>query len=439
MDKKGNNKLNSIDIYIIIACFIIYLTWAIIIPYNHAPDEYMRYKIPEFIYKYGYLPHGSDARIRDATWGFSYAFTPIFSYIVSALFMKITSFFTTSVNALLLSARMVSVLASTGTAYFSIKISKKLFDGVFRYVFVIATVILPEFVFVSAYVNNDAFGIFTVAWIVYGLILSEENEWNIKSCIFLGCGVGLCALSYFNCYGIILVALFYGVVSVVKNKNIEDKFGFLLSRFACVLIVALIVAGWWFIRNAIIYNGDFLGLRASSECAEMYAAKGFKPSQRVTLSSMNISLRSFLAVYYGWTLSTYESFIGKFDYMSLSLPMCFYYIFLVIIFISLIGLFMMEKRKKNKENGLLSVSMIFMCVITVFISVWYSYFNDFQAQGRYLLPMLIPINILLVTGWSGFFEKKDDKAKLIMAFIIVVIYVATVIESTMGVIVPAYL
>jgi len=47
--------------------------------------------------------------------------------MISAVFMKITGLFTASSKALLLSARMVSVLLGVGTVWCTIRISKKLF------------------------------------------------------------------------------------------------------------------------------------------------------------------------------------------------------------------------------------------------------------------------------------------------------------------------
>lgn len=432
-------KLNKTDIYIIFACFLIYLTWAIVIPYDHCPDEHMRYAVPQFIYKYGYLPHGGDERIIDTTWGFSYAFTPILSYIISVFFMRFTSLFTTSGNILLLSARMVSVLASTGTVFFSIKISKKIFPGMFRYIFVIGTALLPQFVFISSYVNNDAYGIFTVAWIIYALILAEEKNWNLKSCIFLGIGVGLCLLSYYNCYGIIPIAFIYAIISVYKNEKIEHKGKIIASRTIVVLVLAFLVAGWWFVRNAIIYDGDFLGLEACEKCAEKYAVFEFKPSQRTTIKSLNLPFRELLSIYCFWARTTYESFIGNFDYMTLPLPTIYYMMFFVIIILSFVGMIVLLKSKTQKKDLLFDSSMAAMCILTVALNVSYSYFSDFQPQGRYCMPMLISLNVLLVRGWSGFFKKENKKAEIIMIISLVFVYTITIIESIDGVLIPAYL
>ena len=421
-----NNKINQEQIFYICllgGCFLLYLMWAMIIPFDHGPDEHMRYQIPQFIYKYGYLPHGGDERIREATWGISYGFTPITSYIISALFMKITSFFTKSASALLLSARFVSVISSTGTVYFCIKISKKLLTGVFRYVFVISVALLPQFVFISSYVNNDAFGIFTIAWVIYAMLVAKEKNWDLKSCIFLGIGLGLCALSYYNCYGIILVALFYAIISVCFDKNIDNKLKFIFIRILWVAVPAFIIAGWWFIRNAIIYDGDFLGLNTSAKYSQMYAVEAYKPSNRLTPNNMSMSLKEML-IDRKWLESTISSFVGKFDAMSVPLEDWCYNIMYIVAVIGLLGSFIPRKiSKMNIKNydWIFELSMYIMCITTIGISVFYSYFSDFQPQGRYCLPMLVSLNIILFNGWSAIFNRCNWMVKCVVALSLVCI------------------
>ena len=122
---KKNRK--KIEIIFIILIFAYYLIWNISQPYNSAPDEAMKYDICKYIYQNNKLPHGGEESIRNPIWGISYAFQPILSYMVSSLFMKVTSIFTTNDFALVVAARLVSTLSMTAFVYFVMKISKKLF------------------------------------------------------------------------------------------------------------------------------------------------------------------------------------------------------------------------------------------------------------------------------------------------------------------------
>ena len=44
-----------------------------------------------------------------------------------------------------------------------------------------------------------------------------------------------------------------------------------------MLGIVFLVAGWWFIRSGILYDGDFLGMKTSSIYAEKYAIDELKP------------------------------------------------------------------------------------------------------------------------------------------------------------------
>ena len=48
--------------------------------------------VADYIYKHhGALPGGDDPAVRNKVWGISYAYYPVVSYMVSALFMRIST------------------------------------------------------------------------------------------------------------------------------------------------------------------------------------------------------------------------------------------------------------------------------------------------------------------------------------------------------------
>ena len=190
-----------------VSALIICCAWTIIQPFNSAPDEYMHYQIAQFIYQKGTLPFGGDPEIINPIWGTSYGFTPILAYIIGAAFMKITSIFTINETALLMSARLVSILCNTGTVIMCFKIADKLLKGVYRWIFVVFVALLPQFIYIGSYVNSDALAIFSTSLIIYSWIYGLTSKWSRKSCVLLAFGISLCALSYYNAYGFILCSM----------------------------------------------------------------------------------------------------------------------------------------------------------------------------------------------------------------------------------------
>lgn len=380
--------------------FFLCLFWACIIPFDHSPDESMRFTICQYIYQHGSLPQGDAIEIRNPIWGFSYGFTPVLSYIIGAVFMKIANLFVGEAG-IVLAARLVSVLFSAGTAYFTIRIAQRIWPEPYAKILVIAVIFLPEFIFISSYVNNDALGVFTVAWTIFNMLDAKDKKWDFKSCCRLGISIGVCLLSYYNCYGVILIAVFYSVLMVFQDQTINSKCKFISIRILWVVFFVILVAGWWFIRNFILYNGDFLGFHASRACSELYALDGYKPSQRDTPHNMGQSLKQMFFDRQ-WLYYSSRSYIAGFDYLKLWLPNHMYIWMGGVYGIGLIGNFIKSKQEIFKSSGkrIFTLCMVIMCLVTAGLSIYYSFFIDFQAQGRYCLPMCIPLGILVIWGWQ---------------------------------------
>ena len=212
--------MNKKDYYwakymLIFSFFCISFGTSIFLKTEHAPDEAMRMLIPEYIVSHHTLPNGMEESVRHPLWGFSYALYPYLTAIISSVFMAITSLFTKNAAALLTAARLTSVLSGTGTLIVVFLIGEELFErresallgGIF-------VGFLPQFVFLSCYVNNDSFAVFTVALIIYFWIRGMKSAFCKKDCIGLGAGCGLCALSYYNAYAYLLcsILLFFALM-----------------------------------------------------------------------------------------------------------------------------------------------------------------------------------------------------------------------------------
>lgn len=328
----------------------------------------------------------------------------------------------------------------------TIKISEKLFKGIYKWLFVIMIAFLPQFAFLGSYINNDSLALFSISMIIYSWIFAYENKWNVKSCILLGTGIGICALSYYNAYGYILFSIIFFIAS---NIFLNNKFDFkdILKKGVIIAGIAFLIAGWWFIRNAIIYNGDFLGLSTETEYSEMYAKPEFKPSARKTPKREGKSLWQMISSMH-WARMTYRSFIGLFGYMSILIPLFIYRDYFILFVIGFIGflfgfkeLFIYNKEKNNDKNKILmNFSFVGTIIIPIILSLYYSYTSDFQPQGRYIMPMLIPFMYFIVFGISKLLDKivKNKIIKNILITILIGIIIYICLFCLIKVIIPFY-
>ena len=411
LEKMKENKKIIITLFLI-CIFCYYLTWTISQPFNSCPDEGMKWDICKYIYENNKLPHGEDEAIRNPIWGISYGFQPIFTYMIGAVFMKIISIFTTHQFALVMAARLVSTISMTLVIYFTIKISQKFFKGIYKYLFIVFIAFQPITAFLASYINNDSTALLATTVIIYLWILGLESNWKNKHCVLLGIAIGFCTLTYYNAYGYILCSIILCLISVILNK-METKQ--IIQKVLIVAIMAFLVAGWWFIRNAIIYNGDFLGINAQNECGDKYALHDYKPSTRLTFQKEGKSL-IYMIVEKEWLNTTAVSFIGIFGYHTIMMSTKIYYCYLAIWVIGAIGclinfkeLFMYKKEEKNKY--LLNYIFVASIIIPVLLSMYYSYASDYQPQGRYIMGIIVPFTYFLVKGIETLLEKfiKSEK------------------------------
>ena len=80
-----------------------------------------------------------------------------------------------------------------------------------------------------------------------------------------------------------------------------------------IAAVTLVLCGWWFVRNAILYDGDFIGRKACAECAEKYAAIDYRPSRYPTPEKLKWTWKDILLYQdpgwnHNWLLTVLVSF-----------------------------------------------------------------------------------------------------------------------------------
>ena len=180
----------------VLACFLFYFAWAAVKWENYGPDENMRLMIPRFILKHGALPTGWEGEVLQGSWGISYGFKPTqLPALCSALFMKIASLFGGFGDTLVVAARMTSVLAGAGGIFVLFRAMGRLFSRPVKWFLVILTASLPQYAFLSSYVNNDIVAVFGTFLVLWAWILAAKEGWRAKTVILLAIGIGVVGLS----------------------------------------------------------------------------------------------------------------------------------------------------------------------------------------------------------------------------------------------------
>lgn len=427
-----------LEIGYVILCGCFFFIWSISKELNYGPDEFMRYQIPEYIFKYGALPNGNSIELRSEVWGFSYAYYPNFiGPIFSTLFMKIVSLFTMDEFALLVAARFTSVLSGMFTVLFLFKICHRLFSIETKWVVTILCSMIPQFVFLTSYVNNDIICVCGSSIICYAWVCGLQDGWKYKNALILSVGIIIATLSYYNSYGWILCSIFLFVLSYVLQKGEKDyKTMFRIGCFIAIIVITF--SAFFFIRNAILYQGDFLGMKSLNISSEKYAEEWLKPSNRNTPANLGMSLpqmfRSIEWTGHTWGSMTRKSFIGVFGYMTVYLPDWIYTSFYILCIVCAIGFLGQiitwvikgtEFYFGNRQKTVLFYGAILVSFcIPIGLSIYYSFAVDYQPQGRYCYPMIIALVIIFGTGIEWYFSKMKSWYSSILSMILSCTFIA---------------
>ena len=225
-----------------------------------------------------------------------------------------------------------------------------------------------------------------------------------------------------------------------------------------IAAVTLVLCGWWFIRNAVLYNGDFLGRKSCAECAEKYAQKDYRPSLYPTPAKLGWNWKDIILYqdpgwYHNWILTVCVSFIGTFGQMEIYMPYTVSKLYMLFFAVGIISVFFVKEtfdlRKKmyvaqrkavgndrwkiktkvisrewNKE-GIFHLMMVFLIMIPVFLFLYYVYYSDNQPQGRYLIPALYPLMYFVTLGWNNILTKtvKNEKVRSLIYRVLTVLLV----------------
>ena len=75
--------------------------------------------------------------------------------------------------------------------------------------------------------------------------------------------------------------------------------------------------------------------------------------------------------------------------------------------------------------------MLAAAVIPPILLLQYSWASDFQAQGRYLLPMLLPMMFFVVRGYENLLERlvKNEKIRKLLCLVICVLLVGMTVYT----------
>ncbi|MCX7925579.1 MAG: hypothetical protein N2554_07200, partial [Fimbriimonadales bacterium] len=189
-------------------------------------------------------------------------------------------------------------------------------------------------------------------------------------------------------------------------------------RAGLAIGISLILGGWWFVRNAILYDDPllqktFVNVFAGTAKAEDFLKQGATWGQYLQLVA-DWTFRSFWFAY--GTPRTANTGLPNF------LPDSVYWGLAVWTLLTILGLLMhlREPTPVGARAWLMLCALTFALVLVSFLLFIRIFF---QAQGRYFYPALLPISVFLALGWERIFPERYRSAAQ-MGWIVVMLLLA---------------
>lgn len=401
---------------VISASFLVALLWAAILPYNAGPDEYDHFASARFIAEHNRFPvfdqeedfiHTTCYSDRGPCFT-SYAVYPGLNYTISAGFMKVQHAITGGeYQDLYVAARLTSTLAIPVYVFFLWQTARLLLrQRLARATALLAGGFIPQVSFIGGYVNSDAFSMAAGAAIVYltvRMLIEGQFPWMV-----LYCGLGAGMLAWARPNFVLLVIPFAGAwLYTMLPIWREGAWRRVVFYTLAAAGLAALVGSWWYLRNLDLY-GDPLGARTMSDAFDALAPlRQSRADQGATLTQLIFEDPI-------WSKWTFRSFFGVFGYMSLFLDYRIYLAIRLVLTVAGAGLLIaLYKSIAAHGRGVWAsgASWAWLVLVVVLIgailaSAWTSLYNDFQPQGRYLYPALVPALLLATQGLHSLWENR---------------------------------
>ncbi len=269
--------------------------------------------------------------------------------------------------------------------------------------------LLPVFSHLSAGINNDALlFVLTTLSLYYLVKLIERLE--MRQIIYLGIVFGLGMLTkpqFIVVPFLIIIPILY---HLFYKKDVKIKTA--IIYIAVCVLVTILIAGWWYIWAIVNHNGII------SSHATVTAA-----DQPIVTARLAISL------YIQRWMYAFASFNFAFGFATeMMLPMWFFITgtgLWILAAVSLIVLIAVRKKSLSQEQR--AIFLLFLVAVAL-LEVFYLYlftkrlFRDGQARfpidGRYYVPVLLPLCLAWVIGLTGMLPYKWKK----FGYVVFVLY-----------------
>ena len=271
--------------------------------------------------------------------------------------------------------------------------------------------VFPQVQYIFAYVNTDAWslsmGIFLFLVVLY-LVDKPIKSWGYKDVILLGVFTGLVLASKLNF--LMMLIMPYVILAAYVARSYKEKILPPAKSILLNIMLVIVIAFLFFGPLRVVFPLSIPNYSQKMQVdIRKWAYGGYNPdnptAQGFHLAEKGVTYVEMLTEYdwmntnRKWIPTTAKSFFGLFGYYTVLLDDWVYLLALIFVLgllaLTLITLFCYWKSL----SWVMQVSFIVAPLLIMFniaASLYRSLNYDYQPQGRYLFPSLIPVAFLLL-------------------------------------------
>ena len=358
---------------IFVLAFVIRIAYAIVAPPFQAPDEFQHFSYVKYVHDAGRLPVQHSPATDPAELEFHQP--PLYYFLAAPLIPTTKLIQARPLLILRLFNVLLAMMTIAVTYYFTAHVLKwspfsvALACGVFA--------LLPTYSYTSATVRN---GTLATLFASLGLCLSAKTLLDEKpKCdsrwVWVGAVVGLALLSKLTAIGVV----FATALTVVGTS---PNWQALIRRSAWFTFGVASTAGWWFVRNLMIYGRPFAIVEDGYEFLRSPMSWAHEKQSAITI------FKTFWAVF-GRVNEHYFTDIYRF---------CWWFAGLAAL--GIVGRYLLHGGELPDIPKKLTAFFAMAIGASIVATMYYAH-NYNSDQGRYLFPVLIPITTFVTVGLNS--------------------------------------
>lgn len=394
----------------ILAVYLGYISYTPFFTRQHDSRSFINYEngghfgYIGYIFFNDHLPTGSPKDF----WCF---YNPPFFYIISAIFIKIQTFFSFTIEQALENTQILSVLYTTIFIIYIYKILKEINIKKSIIFLLLFVGLSPAIIIMSGSLNNDILSIMLSTIAIFYSIRWYKTDY-LTDLIKIAFSIGFAIMTKISSALIAVAIAVIFLIKVIQNRKDIVKY---IKYFSLFALISLPIGLWFPIKNLVLYDIPLTYVQSvdadnDANISNYSVLERFFSISSGQLDTVNINMSKENAEY-NLFITTLKSYIvdEQIDYtnniiLKIVVPLIFICSIVISILFIINLVYIFKNYKKINNNWILFFLLLLVLEIISYLKFCFDYPFTFTMNFRYIVPTLISYSA--ITGVASDSNKK---------------------------------